>query len=236
MAGRNPLTLKFYFVIIFFCSILSELDITKLKSIQNLIKHDDLKPVKLFNNQIILFAWPFALVFITPASFFSLVAPSFNTIECINHLLLRIRRKFTQFLPHPSSYWIFAESHTFTFMPGLLCPSSWDTNMCFLLFLCVFCTLLSSKACWFPELQFFPVSEKREKRGKKHSSYGTKALSPCRCSSITLLFSCLPENSQFYMPLAGGKKGRERNISFLLEVNPGWPCETGTFVYLCCCC
>ena len=87
MAGRNPLTLKFYFVIIFFCSILSELDITKLKSIQNLIKHDDLKPVKLFNNQIILFAWPFALVFITPASFFSLVAPSFNIMECINHLL-----------------------------------------------------------------------------------------------------------------------------------------------------
>lgn len=51
MVGWNPLILKPYFDIIF-CSILGELDIMKLKSIYSLIKHDDPKPAKLFNNQV----------------------------------------------------------------------------------------------------------------------------------------------------------------------------------------
>ena len=193
MASRNPLTLKFYFNIIFFCSILGELDITKLKSIQNLIKHDDLKPVKLFNNQFILFAWPLALVFIHPRlSFFSLVAPSFNTIECINHLLLRMRRKFAVFTTSIIILNICRVTHFYFHARPFVSLQLRHKYVFFIISLCLL-HFIFIKSLLIPRASVFPCLREEG----KNSSYGTKALSLCWCSSITLLFSYLPEKSQF---------------------------------------
>ena len=110
------------------------------------------------------------------------------------------------------------QSHTLLLSCRSFCDPPVETQICVFYYFFV-----SSALCFLQkpvDSQSFSFSLSQRRR-KKQSSYGIKVLLLCLCSSIALLFSCLPEKSQFCMPLAGGNKGRERNISFLLEVNLG---------------